>query len=74
MKINPNEHYLVVRPPRQAEDQLMPPIKDDWLFEVVESASPSYPVGTHVIVKELTVKTENYTITHVDNVVAEVKL
>lgn len=74
LKITPNEHYLVLAPIEDITNGFAPPVKDDWLFEVVESANPSYPVGTNIIIKEITVKTDNYTITHIDNVVAGVKL
>lgn len=74
MRITPTEHHLVLKPIEDITNGLAPPVKDDWLYLVARSATPRYSVGTHVIVKEITVKTDNYAITHVDNVVAEVEL
>ena len=71
MQIKPLKDYLVLKPVAQKVDVMAPPIKDDWLFEVIESEA--VPSGTLVVVKEITVKTENYIITHVDNVVGVVE-
>ena len=73
MEIKPVKDYLVLKAIEAPSDGLAPPIKDDWLFEVKQSYSKDFPLGTRVIVKELTVKTDNYIITHIDNVVGVVE-
>lgn len=73
MNIKPVEQYLVLKAVEVPSDGLAPPVKDDWLFEVKQSYDKQFPLGSKVIVKELTVKTDNYVITHIDNVVGVVE-
>ena len=73
MQIKPLKGYLVLKPLAQKVDVMAPPINDEWTFQVMQSYDDRFPVSSQVIVKELTVKTENYIITHIDNVVGVVE-